>query len=62
MTSDNPENNPVDPETGAQGEAAGEFYRPLNLNANQFQWNMSWDTVEGPVHSGGTYKVRLDLL
>jgi hypothetical protein len=45
-----------------EGEAAGEFYRPLNLNANQFQWNMSWETVVGPVHSDGTYKVRLDLL
>ena len=45
-----------------EGEAASEFYRPLNLNANQFQWNLSWETVAGPVHSGGTYKVRLDLL
>ena len=45
-----------------EGEAAGEFYRPLNLNAAQFQWNMTWETVVGPVHSGGSYKVRLDML
>ncbi|NRI66919.1 MULTISPECIES: nucleotide exchange factor GrpE [Rhodococcus] len=30
MTSDNSENNPVDPETGAQGEAAGEGRPPLD--------------------------------
>ncbi|AGT91142.1 nucleotide exchange factor GrpE [Rhodococcus sp. WS1] len=30
MTSDNSENNPVDPETGAQGEAAGESLPPLD--------------------------------
>ncbi|MCJ0902158.1 nucleotide exchange factor GrpE [Rhodococcus sp. ARC_M6] len=30
MTSDNTENNPVDPETGAQGEVAGEGRPPLD--------------------------------
>ena len=42
----------------AGGEAAYDFYRPLSIGCANC-WSETWKTVEGPVISGGTYRVPL---
>lgn len=40
-----------------QGEAPDEFYRVLSINSFQYNWLEEWETISGPLHTGGTFKV-----
>ncbi len=40
-----------------QGEAPDEFYKVMSINAFQYGWSENWQTIDGPFHNGGTYKV-----
>jgi hypothetical protein len=40
-----------------EGIAPDEFYKVLSVNAYQYNWVENWDTIIGPNHLGGTFKV-----
>ena len=42
-----------------QGVAPDEFYKVMSINAYQYNWIEYWDTVSGPINTGGTFKVPL---
>ncbi len=39
------------------GIDAYKFYRPLSVSGYQYMWTENWDTITGPVITGGTYRV-----
>ena len=40
-----------------EGIAPDEFYKVMSINAYQYNWVENWDTIIGPHHLGGTFKV-----
>ncbi|MBT4060217.1 MAG: transglutaminase family protein [Euryarchaeota archaeon] len=46
----------LEPES-PMGEAPDEFYKVMSINAFQYNWLEDWETVVGPIHTGGTFKV-----
>lgn len=46
----------LEPES-PQGIASEEFYKVMSINAFAYNWMESWDTIVGPLHTGGTFKV-----
>ena len=48
----------LEPES-PQGVAPDEFYKVMSINAYKYNWIEYWDTVSGPINTGGTFKVPL---
>ena len=43
------------------GIAPEEFYKVMSINSFQYNWKESWNTIVGPQHTGGVFKVPYQI-